>query len=200
MEPGEWGWSFMHTYRGTSTKSFLTRFNEKKRVPPEAGTGHHGPNHMVTKIHINETKWLHQYIFETPIDEFHTRGFLINMRNFVLPRFLDRAVSKRNIAVAEQDRVIVERLAPQRTPRRAVTELLMPADKIVARYRDRLREWEYRGWRMDVETLNAHRATGNAVTVVPSPSRRQGGAWVLDSAPILAAQPDKLANSTTEVA
>ena len=188
MNEEPWGWSFMHTYRGTSTKSFLTRFNEKKRVPPEAGTGHHGPNQMVTKIHINETKWLHQYIYETPIDEFHTRGFLINMRNFVLPKILDRAVSKRNMLVAEQDRAIVERLAPRRTPRRAPTELLMPADKIVALYRSRMREWEDRGWRIDTEALNRVRAQGDVVTVIPSPARRERGGWVFDPAPLLAGE------------
>lgn len=200
MQEEAWGWSFMHTYRGTSTKSFLTRFNEKKTVAPEAGTGHHGPNQMVTKIHINETKWLHQYIYETPIDEFHTHGFLVNMRNFVLPKILDRAVSKRNMLVAEQDRVIVERLAPQRTPRRAPTELLMPADKIVALYRQRMREWEYRGWRLDVEALNRRRERGDNVTVIPSPARRESSAWVLDPAPLLPAQPERLKAADTAVA
>lgn len=200
MNQEPWGWSFMHTYRGTSTKSFLTRFNEKKRVPPKAGTGHHGPNQMVTKIHINDTKWLHQYIYESPIDEFHTRGFLINMRNFVLPKALDKAVSKRNMIVAEQDRVVVERLAPARTPRRGPTELLMQADRIVALYRERMLEWEYRGWRLDVDAMNHTRAEGGVVTVIPSPARREGGGWVLDPAPLLPQQLDKLGANTTDVA
>ena len=192
IEEWQWGWFFMHTYQGTTTKSFLTRFNEKKKVPPEAGTGHHGPNQMVTKIHINETKWLHQYIYETPIDEFHTRGFLVNMRNFVLPKFIDKSVSKRNMVVAEQDRAIVEGLAPRRTPRRAPTELLMPADKVVALYRDRMREWEYRGWRIDTDGLNTIKAKGDTVTAIPSPARREQGSWVLDAVPLLPEQPDKL--------
>ena len=192
IEKWDWGWFFMHTYSGTTTKSFLTRFNEKKRVPPEAGTGHHGPNQMVTKIHINETKWLHQYIYETPIDEFHTRGFLVNMRNFVLSPWIDRAVQKRNGVVAEQDRVIVERLAPRRTPRRAPTELLMPADKVVALYRQRMQEWEYRGWRIDTDMLNHQLHKGDVMTAIPSPARRQQGSWVLDTVPLLPEQPDRL--------
>ena len=68
LEQHEWGWGFMHKYQGSTTRSFLTRFNEKKKTPPEAGTSHFGPNQMATYIHINETKWLHQYIFETPVE------------------------------------------------------------------------------------------------------------------------------------
>lgn len=187
-EEGAWGWSFMHTFQGTNKKSFLTALNEKKKTPPEAGTGHHGPNQMVTWIHINATKWLHQYIFETPVDEFNTRGFLVNMRNFVTSPFLDKAVTKRNLAVAEQDRVVVERLQPARTPRGAVKELLMPADKIVAQYRDRCAQWEAKGWRIDTERLHAERKAGDITFAIPSPGRLESKNWVLDPVPLLPKQ------------
>ena len=54
----------------------------------EAGSGHVGPSNMWTKIHLTPTRWIHQYIFETPIDEYHTRIFLVCMRNVLLT--LDR--------------------------------------------------------------------------------------------------------------
>ena len=122
------------------------------------------------------------------------------MRNFVLPKALDKAVSKRNMVVAEQDRVVVERLAPVRTPRRGSTELLMQADRIVALYRECMLEWEYRGWRLDVDSMNQTLAEGKLMTVIPSPARREGGSWVLDTAPLLPAQLDKLSADTTDVA
>ncbi len=192
LEQHEWGWGFMHKYQGSTTRSFLTRFNEKKKTPPEAGTSHFGPNQMATYIHINETKWLHQYIFETPVDEFHTHGFLVNMRNFVLSPWVDRAVSKRNMAVAEQDRVVVERMQPQRAPRRNVKEMHMPADKIIRLYREKILEWEAKGWRIDLDALAAKRAAGDFVTVIPSPGRRDSRNWVLDPVPLIApAKPEQ---------
>ena len=64
----------------------------------------------------------------------------------------------------------------------------MSADKIVALYRGRMREWEDRGWRIDTEALNRVRAQGNVVTVIPSPARRERGGWVFDPAPLLAGE------------
>jgi hypothetical protein len=143
---------------------------------------------MVTYIHINETKWLHQYIFETPVDETHTHGFLVNMRNFVLSPWIDKGVSKRNMAVAEQDRVIVERIQPQLTPPRLTKEAHMPADKIIRLYRDKINEWQGLGWRIDLEGLKTVRASGDTMTAIPSPGRRESRNWVLDPVPLLPPQ------------
>jgi hypothetical protein len=59
----------------------------------------------------------------------------------------------------------------------------MPADKAVARYREWMKGWERRGWRIDVGTLRSKR--GDIGFAIPSPDRRTSGNWVLDEIPLL---------------
>jgi hypothetical protein len=109
-----------------------------------------------------------------------------------LSPWVDRAVSKRNMVVAEQDRVVVERMQPKRAPRRNVKEMHMPADKIIRLYREKILEWEAKGWRIDLDALAAKRAAGDFVTVIPSPGRRDSRNWVLDPVPLIApAKPEQ---------
>jgi hypothetical protein len=152
----------------------------------EAGTGHVGPNNMYTYIHLTPTRWIHQYIFETPIDEQHTKIFLVCMRNTLLPKWVDKVINKRNLAIAEQDRVVIERLKPVKTPPVRTRELLMPADRMIGLYRDKLDEWEAKGWRIDTATLASATAAGDRVFAIPSPGRREHKAWVLESVPLKA--------------
>jgi hypothetical protein len=64
--------------------------------------------------------------------------------------------------------------------------LLVPADMAVARYRDKLREWEARGWRIDSARLERDRP--RIAHTIPSPARRaEPGGWVLDPVPLMPA-------------
>ncbi len=52
-----------------------------------AGTTFHGPSQFVTRIHIDKRMSVYQYAFDTPVDLFTTRSFLVSARNFfTLPR------------------------------------------------------------------------------------------------------------------
>ena len=60
----------------------------------------------------------------------------------------------------------------------------MPADMGVARYREKLREWEALGWRIDEARQQATRE--NSAYVIPSPARRaEPKGWVLDTVPLM---------------
>jgi hypothetical protein len=65
---------------------------------------------------------------------------------------------------------------------------MMPADKVILQYRDKLDEFEARGWKLDLDTIKAARAKGDVVFAIPGPARRQTNAWVLDEAPRLPAR------------
>ncbi len=148
-----------------------------------AGTGTHGPNMMVTKIHFTPGSGLHQYIFETPIDGNRTRIFFINMRNSVLDPKHDDKVMENNMTVIHQDIAVLTELNPVRTPASNTKEILLPADKAIVRYREWLKTWEDKGWRLDLAAMKAKR--GDVAFAIPCPERRTSGNWVLDPVPLV---------------
>jgi hypothetical protein len=129
---------------------------------------------------------MHQYIYKTPVGQTHTKIYLRNRRNGMLDPAMDEKVSQRNFMVAEQDRVVMEGLEPRITPTSAVREVLVPAGKVIVRYRERLMEWQQRGWRIDVDAVESR---GEDVAfAIPSPARREHKRWALRPIPLLAAE------------
>ena len=185
IEHTDLGFGFMTTFQSPPLKNPIMRRIRNFDGDLEAGSGHHGPNHMWTKIHLTDTKWFHQYVYETPVDERHLRTFLVSMRNVVLGKWADKTVNKRNFIIAEQDRVVIERLQPVLTPNSRTKELLMPADKVIGLYRDKLDEWDRNGWRIDSDKLNRIRAKGDTAFAIPCPARRETKGWVLDPVPLI---------------
>jgi phenylpropionate dioxygenase-like ring-hydroxylating dioxygenase large terminal subunit len=153
-----------------------------------SGTGHHGPNALWTHIHPSPTMKIHQYLFECPVDETHTKLFLVNTRNFMIEPEHDARMMERNAYVAGQDGVILEQIEPKVTPETNNHENLIFADQTVARYRQFLKAWEANGWRIDMRKMDA--AQGRAALAIPSPARREHKGWVIDPVPLYATPHD----------
>jgi phenylpropionate dioxygenase-like ring-hydroxylating dioxygenase large terminal subunit len=147
-----------------------------------AGTGHVGPCSIWTWIHPTPEIQIHQYLFETPVDASHTRLFLVNLRNFLTDDNDDERVMGRNEAVALQDRDVLTEIHPVQTPDSNNHEFFVGADSPIARYREYLKQWEDRGWRIDVDQVESLRK--KVVYAVPSPARRQHKGWILDAVPL----------------
>jgi phenylpropionate dioxygenase-like ring-hydroxylating dioxygenase large terminal subunit len=152
------------------------------------GTGHEGVCSLWTFIHPSESMHLHQYAFETPIDENRTTIFLVNLRNVMLEDSHDERIMERNAYVAYQDRDVLDQLHPRHTPPTRTNEFFMPSDGAVGRYRERISDWEARGWRIDVEAVRQNEKT--VAYAIPCPKRRQQKGWVVDSIPLLEATSD----------
>ena len=60
---------------------------------------------------------------------------------------------------------------------------MVPADEPILRYRNKLKEWERRGWRIDMAALN--RTRQQVAYAIPGPERRQHKGWVLDPVPLV---------------
>ena len=75
----------------------------------------------------------------------------------------------------------------------------MPADRVILQYRDKLDEFEARGWKLDMEAIKAVQARGDVATAIPCPARRETNAWVLDEAPRVPV-PAKQKSPTLQVA
>ncbi|MBV6415687.1 MAG: hypothetical protein CMLOHMNK_00200 [Steroidobacteraceae bacterium] len=203
-----WGYGFMHTYDAPPLTKSVLRFSRRKAGKMQAGSGTYGPNQMWTYIHITETKAMHQYLFEAPIDETTTRVFLVSFRNIVffksglrakLNPWLDRKITERNLFVAGQDITVVSRVQPKLTPSSKARELMMPADKVISQYREKLDEFERKGWRIDMTRLKQDMARGDVIYAIPSPGRRESKSWVLESVPLLPASGPGSASETGKV-
>ena len=109
--------------------------------------------------------------------------YLLCMRNCMLEEKHDDLMNERNMYVALQDKVIIEDLHPVLTPPTNTKEFMTPADQCILMYREKLKEWENNGWRIDMDTVHAHQ--GKVAYAIPSPARREEKGWVLDAVPLL---------------
>ena len=147
-----------------------------------------------TYIHPMPDMHIHQYLFETPIDESHTSLYLVNVRNFLLDEDGDERMTTRNEAVAVQDRDVLLDVHPVQTPEDQTREFFVPSDGAVGAYRERLKEWEARGWRIDCAEVARNRL--KVAYAIPSPDRRNEKGWILDAIPLLPGDPAALAAMT----
>ncbi|MBM3513414.1 MAG: Rieske 2Fe-2S domain-containing protein [Alphaproteobacteria bacterium] len=147
----------------------------------EAGSTTWGVGQSVTKLHFSPIAWAHQYTFTTPVDRHHIKRWFLQARNFRTQPEMDTPVNERNNIVMLQDKVVVERLAPFCTPESSTEEVLVKSDLVIVSFRDKLKEFERRGWRIDLEAMAA--AADGKAFAIPSPARRFAKGWAIDAAP-----------------
>jgi phenylpropionate dioxygenase-like ring-hydroxylating dioxygenase large terminal subunit len=148
-----------------------------------AGSWHQGPNQLVTYIDLTATNSFHQYLFEAPIDESHTRIYLLSLRNWLLEEAHDARMAEVTLRVVKEDMAVVENLNPVRTPDTNTREVLVPGDTAIAAYREWLKKWDAKGWKIDVKALNAK--LGDFAVTIPCPARRTEGNWVQEAVPLV---------------
>ena len=153
----------------------------------EAGSSTCGVGQSVTKLHFSPAAWAHQYTFTTPVDRHHIKRWFLQARNFRTAPEMDAPVNERNNVVMQQDKVVVERLEPFCTPVSATDEVLVKADAVLVRFRERLNDFEARGWRIDEDAIAA--AGDGKAYVIPSPARRHAKAWAIEAAPVVTSAP-----------
>jgi len=151
--------------------------------PSNVYTGFHGISSFRTYIHPAPHIKIHQYIYETPVDESNTRIFFVNTRSFMMDEAGDEMMMKENGVVAYEDRDVLEPLRPVLTPLTNTHETFVPADKPIARYRERVKELELKGWRIDSDEVERNRQ--KVAYAIPSPGRRKSKNWALDAIPLL---------------
>ncbi len=182
----EWGVGFMADYEssGTPDEKYV-KLRDKKTT--RAGSGSWGPSQFWTRIHPSGSFFMHQYTYDLPIDENNTRVFLVNLRNAGLDDEMGARLRERNLIVAQQDIDVLDEVEPTQTPADISKEFMVPADSCIIKYRDYIKSYEKRGWRIDVAKMNAERATGKIVHAIPSPRRKTEDGWVLDQVPLVPA-------------
>ncbi len=186
-EDTEWGACFSETIKAPPLpdKEMQTASGRTEDAEIWAATGHKGVSSLWTFIHPSDHMHIHQYMYETPVDENNSKIWLINLRNFLIEDDHDQRVIERNEYVAFQDRDVLRDVRPKLTPPSNNYEHLLPADLCIGRYREKLEAWKQRGWRID--TAEVQRNREKVADAISSRVRREQKGWVLDSIPLLTA-------------
>ena len=186
MLESEWGTGHETFVPSSIKEGSLKAEMEGGKFETYTQSGHHGPCQAWIYIHFTPEAWTHQYAFVTPLDEFHSRRYFFSARkNFATGEENDERVHKITWKTMEEDRVVVELLRPTIAPEVNTKEVLVPSDTIIVRFREKLKEWEARGWRIDSDTVDREKA--RAAYAIPSPARTLSKGWALESVPRLAA-------------
>ena len=72
---------------------------------------------------------------------------------------------------------------PVLTPEDNTHENFTPSDTPLARYREQMKAWQAKGWRID--TAKVAENAGRVAYAVPSPQRRLHKGWALDAIPLV---------------
>ena len=95
-----------------------------------------------------------------------------------------------NESIAIEDVHVLEDITPMKTPDNMISEVMMPSDKAIVGYRNFIKQWDDRGWRIDTVALN--RDLHSKAYAIPSPRRRTEKGWVFDAVPLIAAKKEKV--------
>jgi phenylpropionate dioxygenase-like ring-hydroxylating dioxygenase large terminal subunit len=150
--------------------------------------GHHGASHQWTFLGFNMKQFqgnFRFYSFVRPIDAHSVRRYLFHARDFQLGEKMDQELVKTTLGFEQEDRPVIEDMRPPFSPRDTSSELLLPEDQIMVRYREYLADWEARGWHLDLARIRAD--SERTVYAIPSPGRRESGSWVVRPAPLIPA-------------
>ncbi len=180
-----WGSEFIVNFENEVTGTEALGGHYKLEPEVLAGSGHIGPNQMITWINFSKDHRFSQYFFEAPINENRTRVFFVNMRSWLLEPENDNRITKVNMLIAQEDIDLLEELDPVRTPNSPSEEVLVRSDGAITRYRECLKEWTSRGWRIDMKSLSEQR--GDRAFAIPSPARKTSKNWVQKPIPLVSA-------------
>jgi hypothetical protein len=122
-------------------------------------------------------------MWETPVDEFHVAKHLVSVRSIMVNSAYDDSFNKRNLFVADEDRVVVEDIDPMVFPDSSTKEVFVPGDAQIAAYRQYIKDWQARGWRIDSQKVEADR--GRVGYAIPSPARREARNFPVDPVPLM---------------
>ncbi|MFQ5635156.1 MAG: Rieske 2Fe-2S domain-containing protein [Gammaproteobacteria bacterium] len=186
VETGSWGSRFevaFGAYAQPESRQKVAETDDSGTVGLRAGSWHIGPNTLVTGIHLPGDNSFIQYFFEAPVAMDRTRIYFVNARNNNLGTDKDDWINSTFMNIAGEDRAVIEELWPVGTPDTLTKELLTPGDAAVVQYRDFLKTWDSRGWRIDWPAMK--QKEHSVAYAIPSPGRRESGNWILDTIPLV---------------
>ncbi len=164
----------------------LMRFARRDKAETHVHPGFYLSGHCV-RLHIQINAWMETIIFDanTPIDENHTRSFVVQLRNFFKWGIFDKGSVKRTQKVFGEDAAIVEALSPNYLPETLQTEVSVEQDRFMNAWRRVRKVHIEKGWKIDSKAMEPF--AGEKVFTIPSPPRRNNPdiAWALETVPLV---------------
>jgi phenylpropionate dioxygenase-like ring-hydroxylating dioxygenase large terminal subunit len=193
VDVGEWGGAVGAYYPPSpGWGTFLNKILgfDKIFTGGYVNTAYWGPNGLDTSIYLSKKLNIQipQYLWETPIDEFTTKVFLLGGRNFFMTPLFDYFDRARNMKFSRQDAEILENIEPGLPPESPSEVLFVEPDNIIGHQEKSRKKWEAMGWRIDLGKMREY-PPGKKQFVIPSPGRRESGQWVYDAVPLIPAKP-----------
>lgn len=181
-----WGSHTCVMYPPAFKDSFLRRFIRKEKQPTRVHPAYYLPGYTVRlQVDLRPGWQLVMFDANTPVDEFTTRTFAIQVRSFFRQGIFDKGSEKRLRDILLQDAAIVENASPNWLPENLENELSVVQDKFMSFWRaTRRRHVEEMGWQIDSAALRPYE--GYKAFTIPSPARREHPEikWVLDTVPL----------------
>jgi phenylpropionate dioxygenase-like ring-hydroxylating dioxygenase large terminal subunit len=137
------------------------------------------------RIHPTFSEGMSQINFtaRTPLDEFRTRAFGWQARNYLLEPEHDAERIRGLQEAIEEDLRIVERVRPRLTPPGLPDEFLTKADSMEVAFRRLVRQWADRGW--EIDSRRYAEESNDQTFVIPSPARREDPKnWIHRTVPL----------------
>ncbi|MDH3509679.1 MAG: aromatic ring-hydroxylating dioxygenase subunit alpha [Gammaproteobacteria bacterium] len=147
--------------------------------------GYHGVSSFWTYIEPTPNFIRRQHFYETPVDVGKTRIFTIDMRNGMLDTADDERMIWMDTLVMKEDARVLLGIRPVLQPTSNIKENFVPADRHMGHYRERLKEWQAKGWRIDQDEVDRNR--NKVAYAIPCPDRRTSKNWTLDPVPLQSA-------------
>jgi phenylpropionate dioxygenase-like ring-hydroxylating dioxygenase large terminal subunit len=164
----------------------IRRFIRKEKQPTRVHPSYYLPGYVVRlQVDLRPGWQIIMFDANTPVDEFTTRTFAIQVRSFFRQRIFDKGSEKRLREILLQDAAIIEQASPNWLPETLENELSVVQDKFMSFWRaTRRRHIEEKGWQIDSAALRPH--DGFKTFTIPSPGRREHPEikWVLDTVPL----------------
>ena len=166
--------------------SIWRRFIRKEKQPTRVHPAFYLPGYTVRlQVDLRPGWQIIMFDANTPVDEFTTRTFAIQVRSFFRQRIFDKGSVKRLKEILLQDAAIVEHASPNWLPETLANELSVKEDKFMSFWRQtRRRHIEEKGWQIDSQAMVPHK--GFKTFTIPSPARRSHPEirWVLETVPL----------------
>jgi phenylpropionate dioxygenase-like ring-hydroxylating dioxygenase large terminal subunit len=119
----------------------------------------------------------------TPIDEFNTKSYGFQARNFLMEPEHDAERVKGLYQAIEEDHNIVRFVKPKLTPKSTTEEFLIEADGMELTYRRKVQEYARKFGAIDRDAFA--RTEPNQIMVIPSPARKADPkGWVHKTVPL----------------
>jgi phenylpropionate dioxygenase-like ring-hydroxylating dioxygenase large terminal subunit len=142
---------------------------------------------IMNRTDIRRADGVHQVQLaaRTPIDEYNTRVFIMQARNYLKEPEHDAERLAGIMQAREEDFGVVDTVRPRLAPKRAAHDLLTEADQLETAFRRKMRELTAKGRRIDSDLVEQE--SKRQVFVIPSPQRHEDPKnWVHKPMPMIA--------------